>query len=150
MSKNFELLQQIGKEQEIFQMSAPAIAPAPETFEEVVPPPPTTSYPSYFGGVGVDEVKALVQRTFLLPGTDAPRTVIFTSTESGSGCTWICARVAEALASQVTGSVCVVDANLRAPGLHQQFGIPNHHGLSDALLQPEPITNFVTPLSRPN
>jgi Mrp family chromosome partitioning ATPase len=147
MSKNFELLQQIGKEEDIFQMSTSPLAPEPETFEAEAP---TTSHPAYFGESGLEEVKAMVQRTFLLPGIETPRTVIFTSTESGSGCTWVCARVAEALASQVSGSVCLVDANLYAPGLHEQFGIPNHYGLSEALLQPEPMINFVTQLSRPN
>jgi Mrp family chromosome partitioning ATPase len=44
----------------------------------------------------------------------------------------------------------VVDANLRAPSLHEQFGIPNHYGLSDALLQSDPMSSFVTRLSPPN
>jgi protein-tyrosine kinase len=44
--------------------------------------------------------------------------------------------------------VCVVDANLRAPGMHTQMGIRNHHGLSDALLQAGPMTSYVTSLTQ--
>jgi capsular exopolysaccharide synthesis family protein len=97
-----------------------------------------------------EEVKTLVQRVFLLSASQAPHTVVFAGSESGSGCTWICARAAEALAQQVAGSVCLVDANLRAPGLHQQFGISNHHGLADALRQTEPVGIFVTGLAPSN
>jgi Mrp family chromosome partitioning ATPase len=43
-----------------------------------------------------------------------------------------------------------VDANLRSPGLHREFGVPNHYGLTDALQVSDPIRRFVTSLSRPN
>jgi Mrp family chromosome partitioning ATPase len=91
-----------------------------------------------------------VERVFLVSDKSAPRTVLFTGTEAGSGCTWMCARAGEALASHGSGSVCLVDANLRTPRLHEQFGIANHHGLSDALLQPEAIESFVVRLSPGN
>jgi succinoglycan biosynthesis transport protein ExoP len=140
MSKNFELLQQIGKEQEIFQSQEPSR----DAFEEPAVLPP---FPPVSDKAGVDEVTALVQRVFLLSGEETPRTVVFAGTEAGNGCTWLCARAAEALAGRVSGPVCMVDANLRAPRLHEQTGIPNHHGLSDALLDPSPMSGFVTQLS---
>jgi protein-tyrosine kinase len=87
-----------------------------------------------------DEISKLVQKLFL--GAQGPRRVVFAGTETGSGASWTCARVAEALASQGRGSVCVVDCNLRTPGLHQQFGSENHHGLSDALAGSGPIREF--------
>jgi polysaccharide biosynthesis transport protein len=153
MSRNFELLQQIGREQELFQSSesvretfaatitdaATAAAPA-----EAAPLP---AVPAAWENAGGDEVTALVQRVFFVAGNENLQTVVFAGTEQGNGCTWLCARAAEALASRVSTSVCVVDANLRAPGLHTQAGIPNHHGLSDALLQSGPMSNFVTPLA---
>jgi Mrp family chromosome partitioning ATPase len=43
-----------------------------------------------------------------------------------------------------------VDANLRSPGLHREFDVPNHYGLTDALQVNEPVRRFVTSLSRPN
>jgi Mrp family chromosome partitioning ATPase len=142
MSRNFELLQQFGKDQGIFEHPGGE----PEVFVE----PTAVSAPVAPDRPEIEEVKTLVQRVFLLPGNQAPHVVVFTGTEAGSGCSWMCARAAQALAYQVSGSVCLVDANLRAPGLHQQFGIPNHHGLSDALLQNEPMGIFATALSPPN
>jgi Mrp family chromosome partitioning ATPase len=61
----------------------------------------------------------------------------------------VCARVAEVLAGQVSGSVCLVDANLRNPGLNPQFGAENVYGLTDALRKREPIRSFAQPLSSP-
>jgi protein-tyrosine kinase len=146
MSRNFELLQQFGKEPEAF--SSPTLTPQePEIFAE---PASSVPSPSQLDNAGTEEIKTLVQRVFLLSAGQAPHIVVFAGSESGDGCSWICARAAEALARQVSGSVCLVDANLRAPGLHQQFEIPNHHGLSDALLQNEPMATFVTALSPAN
>ena len=59
-----------------------------------------------------DEMFKLVQRVFLMPGASKGRLVVVSGMETGNGCSWICARMAEVLASQVSGSVCVVDANL--------------------------------------
>jgi capsular exopolysaccharide synthesis family protein len=146
MSRNFELLQQFGKEPDAFS-SATFTPEEPEIFAE---PESFVSPPSPLENGSTEEVRTLVQRVFLLSAGQAPHTVVFAASESGDGCSWICARAAEALARQVSGSVCLVDANLRAPGLHQQFEIPNHHGLSDALLQNEPMATFVTALSPPN
>jgi Mrp family chromosome partitioning ATPase len=140
MSRNFELLQQIGKEQEIFSTSEHSS----EAFADPAPLPPL---PLTSDTAEVDEVTALVQRILFIAGNETLRTVVFAGSESGNGCTWLCARVGEALASCVSSSVCLVDANLRAPALHKQTGIPNHHGLSDALLETGPIGGFVTPLS---
>ena len=96
-----------------------------------------------------DELLKLVQRVFS-PGDGGSRLVVVSGTESGNGCSWICARMAEILASQVSATVCVVDANLRSPGLHREFGVKNHYGLSDALQVSDPVREFVTQLSRPN
>ena len=54
----------------------------------------------------------------------------------------------EALAEQVNATVCVVDANLCSPQLHVQFGAPNQNGLAEALATKDPIRNFAIPLSR--
>jgi capsular exopolysaccharide synthesis family protein len=97
-----------------------------------------------------DEVMKFVQQMFLMPGAEAPRTVALTGIESGNGCTWICCRAAQVLASQDKSPVCIVDANLRSPGLHQVFGVENHHGLSDALEETQSICNFVRPLGKQN
>jgi Mrp family chromosome partitioning ATPase len=141
MSRNFELLQKLGKEQELLgsvpveSTSAAASAAAPALAAPATPPQ-----------AGLEEIAGIVQQVFLMPAADAPRVVVFASTESGTGVTWVVARVAEALASRVAASVCIVDANLRAPGMHQQMGSENQVGLSDALVIPDPIRVFARQL----
>jgi len=142
MSKNFELLQQADKLHEISSLNqarpglpvdSAACAPALEVGETVR-----------------DEITKLVRRLFQIPGTEAPRVVVFAGTEKGNGCSWLCARLGEYLATQVSGSVCLVDSNFRSPTLHQEFGLPNHYGLSDALRQSDGIRQYLRPLSRQN
>src|SRR5579871_1231324 len=148
MSRNFELLQRIGREQALY-----ASAPAPEV-EPVAEQPVVFSEP-FTSSLGMsdselEEFTGLVQRLFVMPGNDSPRSVVFAAPERGNGCSWVCARVAEVLASQVSGSVCLVDANLRRPGLHEQFSAENQVGLSDALLRPDPVRSFARNVGRPN
>lgn len=157
MSKNFELLQRLSKDQTMFDTGA--------EFSPLTPLQ-VASQPLPRGNQGEpvellpfklemdeklrDEVMKLVQHVFFMRGAEAPRTVVLAGTEPRNGCTWICSRAAEILASRVRGPVCVVDANLRSPGLHQCFGVENHHGLSDALEATESIRNFVHPLGLQN
>ncbi len=164
MSRNFELLQNIGKEQEYFQpedmlaepVSVPLAEPLPEVHPRAIsgvdPAPLAPAEPLQFAmeNSQLAELAKLVQRVFLLPGGEYNHTVVFTGSDSGDGCSWICARVGELLASQVTGSVCLVDANLQSPTLHEQFGVSNHHGLSDALRQSGSMRGYVSQLSRRN
>ncbi|MGH9499166.1 MAG: CpsD/CapB family tyrosine-protein kinase [Terriglobales bacterium] len=140
MSRNFELLNQMGK----------AVAFQPEAEPQPVPAAEAPSFlPSLaIDGIARDEITKLVHRTFLLAGAEGPRRVVFTATESGNGGTWVCAHAAEMLASQVGRSVCIVDCNLKAPALHKQFMVPNHHGLADALQGDGPIRQYATQLQR--
>jgi capsular exopolysaccharide synthesis family protein len=145
LSRNFELLSEAGRMRELLesQVEQPHVAPPPvEVVEETFPSIPSLE----MSGAIRDEVGKLVQKLFLAP--QGPRRVVLAGTESGCGCSWMCARVAEGLASQGRGSVCVVDCNLRSPGLHQQFGTENHRGLSDALTGSGPIREYVHRLSR--
>ena len=178
MSRNFELLQNIGRENEFFKpegavrekvRTEPVLRPIPDLPSQegqpsldlkiasamsgaAAAPAPLKSQPLQFAMESSElaELAKVVQRVFLLPQGNPPRTVVFTSSESGDGCSWICARVGEILASQVAGSVCLVDANLQSPTLHEQFSVPNHHGLSDALRASNSIRGYVSQLSRRN
>jgi capsular exopolysaccharide synthesis family protein len=139
MSQNFEFLQQIHKEHEVF--------PAPT--------PPAGSGNGRRLRLDVaafshEERMKLVQRLFILPGSDAPRMVVFCGVETGNGSSWVCARASETLASQVKASVCVVDANLRSPFLHEHFRTDNLCGLADAILGPGPIRDFAHQLKGSN
>jgi Mrp family chromosome partitioning ATPase len=54
------------------------------------------------------------------------------------------------LAAQVSASVCLVDANLRAPSLHQQLGVAKCPGLAEATVRPDPIKNFAVRIAGGN
>ena len=142
MSRNFELLSEAGRMHEIVQSQIEHACATPRPVEDDF-----SSEASLEMNAAVrDEIAKLGQQLFLpAPG---PRRVVFAGTESNCGCSWICARVGENLASQGRGSVCVVDCNLRSPGLHQQFGSENHHGLSDALVGSGPIRDYAHRWSR--
>ncbi|MGA9978792.1 MAG: CpsD/CapB family tyrosine-protein kinase [Candidatus Sulfotelmatobacter sp.] len=182
MSRNFALLQIVGKEQEYFQPVD--VTPAPELV--VVPERPLEpkTFPDsaghdFAGRESRDhesrdlksrdqqplrfemeewqlaELTKLVHGVFLAPGSESNRAisnriVVLASSESGNGCSWICARAGELLASQVGGQVCLVDANFGRATLHEHFGVPNHHGLSDALREEGSIGGYVSQLSRRN
>jgi protein-tyrosine kinase len=151
VSRNFELLSQLGKLSELVssQPQAMPLQPAQPQVAPVAPIPEEDAFPSTptleMSGAVKDEISKLVQNLFL--GPQGSRRVVFSGTEAGCGSTWTCAHAAESLA-QTRGSVCVVDCNLRSPGLHQQFGKENHHGLSDALAGSGPIREYVHRLSR--
>jgi polysaccharide biosynthesis transport protein len=143
MSRNFELLHEAGKVQEMLRQRLDEAVPEPAEF---VPGSPTLP----IEGIAREEVTKLVQRLFLMPGAPASRQVVFTGTEPGNGCSWICARVADILASQVRASVCVVDCDANFPTLHSEFRVSNHYGLAEALQGGESIRQFAQQLSHPN
>jgi Mrp family chromosome partitioning ATPase len=149
LSRNFELLSQLGKVQEILQKPGEPSSVLPEEplveSESLVP---TQSFAVQ--GNAREEVTKLVRNLFFVPGAGAPRRVVFAGTESGTGCSWICSHAAEILALQVRGSVCLVDGNLRAPSLHQRLGAPNHRGLTDALLGSGSVCQYLHRLSPQN
>lgn len=144
MSKNFELLYQAGKAAEMLHAEVEPAEPAalPEVSNSVPALP--------LEGMAKDEVSKLVHRLFFLPGADAPRTVVFTGTDRGYGCSWMCAHVGEVLASQTPGTVCLVDCNPFSPSLHEELNMSNHHGLSDALMGDDPIRDYAKQTSRQN
>lgn len=148
MSRNFELLQNLGKDQLVVDTVIPA---QPELEPEPVAEPMAVIEPQLkLEPVEHEQLTKLVQRVFLLPGAESPHTVIFSASESGNGASWICARAAETLAAQVSSNVFLVDANLRKPGLHEQFGLDNSEGFTDALRGRASMREFARQLSRPN
>jgi len=140
MSRTFELLRQAAKDQDLFQISNNRVTPVNGKHPRRLDIEARTQ----------EEAIKLTQQVFLKPGPDTPKAVVFASVEHGNGGSWICARAAETLAAQVKGSVCVVDANLRAPSLHQYFGIDNLTGLTDAILHPGPVRNHTRQLHGSN
>jgi succinoglycan biosynthesis transport protein ExoP len=66
------------------------------------------------------ELIKLIQRLFL-SGSQNIQAAVFAAVEPGSGCTFICTRIAEILANHLEEPVCLVDANFRSPRINEQF-----------------------------
>jgi Mrp family chromosome partitioning ATPase len=138
MSRNFELLRKAGKEDAL--LGGSGNDPLPND---------AGHHPSDLGGQAQEETVKLVQRVFVFPNSDAPRAVVFSSVE-GNGSSEICYRAGEVLAAQGSGSVCLVDANLHAPSLHQLMGVGKFPGLADATVKPGPIKDFAVRIAGGN
>ena len=148
MSRNFELMQLAGRSAEFFP---PRAVPTPMATPHIAAPSPAASVTRDASGVDLhhlagEESLRLVQRIFLVQSQQPPRMVIFAGVDHGNGVSRLCARTAETLANNVSGSICLVDANFRSPALPELFGTTNHYGLTDALLRDGPIRSFVKPL----
>ncbi len=161
MSKNYELLQQVEKEKEkereLFGNQSAAESKAPSPSLTTPAQAATTSPRAAAAGHRLkmeakmrEESARLVQQVFLNPKEEPPKAVIFVAVESGDGCTSVCGRAGDALASQAEGNICLVDANFRSPALHQLFGLENRHGLTDAIAQAGPIRSFAIQVAGSN
>ncbi len=82
------------------------------------------------------EIEKIVNRLSRGSGEEACKTVVITSIEQGGGSSWICAHTGDLLAASTDGSVCLVDANLNSPTLHDYMGVSNRCGLIDLLKDP--------------
>jgi hypothetical protein len=61
-----------------------------------------------------EQITNLVQRVFLFPKSGAPRHVVFSNVDDGPGSRELCLYAGQLLASQISGSLCLVDATLGA------------------------------------
>src|SRR6516225_9988137 len=66
----------------------------------------------------------LIQRLFL-SRSQTVQSVVFSAVQTGSGCTFVCTRIAEILANQLEEPVCLVDANFRSSRINEQFEFEN-------------------------
>jgi len=108
-------------------------------------------HPPAGDGAGRGAFRALAQRLFLALGTDAAlRSVLFCSIERRNRLAIISARVAQALATIANLSLCLLDANLRSPTLHEVLARPNRQGLSDFLRQPSDLRGLIQHLDPTN
>lgn len=82
------------------------------------------------------EIEKVVNRLSRGSGEAACKVIVITSIEHGSGSSWICAHAGDLLAAGTDGSVCLVDANLSSPTLHDYMGVSNRYGLVDLLNDP--------------
>jgi hypothetical protein len=134
-SRNFDVLHQAGKDRQLFEIPAPAVA-APL---HLAPPP---------AGLFRGETFKLVHQLFLTTASPARRSVAFCAVEPENERDWICARAAELLASHTNASICIVDANVANPSLHTYFGVENGRGLATAMIESGPVHDFTRRVSK--
>jgi Mrp family chromosome partitioning ATPase len=94
-----------------------------------------------------DAALELVERIFRSRPSHRPTVVVFAGIDHGNGCSGIVAAVAESLAANAPDRVCLVEANFRSPSLAEALGTPNHYGLTNALLEEDPIRSIAKPVS---
>lgn len=156
MSRNFEILQRAGRFRGVFATEPAAIprtgsgAPVTESPQVSEPAPAARRLQLDLEGHAREEAIRLVHRVFLAKGDDSPRSVVFSGVERDVGCTWSCAWAARALAAHVSGTVCAVDANLRSPSLHREFGLSNSRGLVAALSNQSSVLQAASQLGDTN
>jgi receptor protein-tyrosine kinase len=140
MSKHFELMQQVEKERIFDPEPDAAVIIAARDGNRVLSE----------DGWASEEALRLVQQIFGLQAQEPPHAVVFAGIDHGNGCSRICASVAETLARNGRGRVCLVEANFRSPALPEMLGVPNHFGLTEAILREGPVDSFVKPLRQEN
>lgn len=148
MSKNLELMQETLREMEREVSRA-------EKFNGTLSPTlqaesNAQADSTEFDPVAQEECLRLVQRIFLGQPTSTGRAIVFAGIDPRAGCTRVCVDAAHTLAANNSGSVCLVEANFRAPSLPHLFGVPNHRGLVDALAGEGNIRTYASQLQRPN
>jgi len=148
MSKNFELMQEALREAQ--QGTHGNAGSANFSLTDSDADRNTNETASDFDAVAQQECFKLVQRIFLTRPEDSPRSVVFAGVDRGNGCTRICLEAARILAANVTGSVCLVDANLRTPSLAKFSEIPDDSGLINSLREEGRVRDFLTQLKPDN
>jgi Mrp family chromosome partitioning ATPase len=137
MSRNFDLMQEMEKDRapEYNRTVEPAFSISSETINV-----------NDHRSLSSDAALELVQKIFLLQTQARPHLVVFAGIDHGNGCSEVAVSVAQALAGNACGGVCLVEANFRSPGLPAFFNTTNHYGLTDALLQEAPIRSMMKPI----
>jgi hypothetical protein len=82
-----------------------------------------------------EELERLVTRLYMLPNSPAPRMLVFLGMGSGNVSSWVCAHTSDLLASRISGSVCLIEANPDMPSLGKRLGLAPRQGLVDLLAE---------------
>ena len=134
MSRNFDLMREMERERSFH---------SDRVIEPAFPIPGENRNLDAHRQSASDSTLRLVQRIFLQRTEESPRMVVFAGIDHGNGCSQIAASVAKTLAGNASGAVCLVEANFRSPSLPAMLGTTNYHGLTDALLEEDPIRSFI-------
>lgn len=130
-----------------------AAAALPPPLEAFSPQPATAVAPvardADVAGPGLDALALMAHRLFLPggPGVEGHRrSVVFSAISGDTDAAEVCAGTAEALVRISGASVCVMDLDLRNPGLERRFGIDGRRGVAEAVLSSERIDRFMVPV----
>ncbi len=147
MSKNFELMQEVAggalPETAYGRESAKVVILESEGDRRIA------RDSADFDALAQQECSKVVQRIFL-GQPDVFHTVVFAGIDRGNGCSRICLETSRILAASTSGSVCLVDANLRTPSLPGFLGVSNHRGLVTSLLEDGEMRSFTQQLEPSN
>jgi len=136
MSRIFDLLHRFEAEHDLQLEILSSAKPDDKATTATAATPPAelriSSSALEFASPSREAIGKLVQPLFFRE--PAPQVVVFSAVERSAGCTFIAARTAEILAEQSSGPVCLVDANLRHPALHEIFTVPDEGGLCDVIM----------------
>ena len=126
------------------RMAASVTADAPMTFEALqartarVPWNPDPSTMLFFGGadqaLGKEEMRTLRSRLYQLRERKPLKKILITSALPKEGKSFLAANLAQVLVQQRGRRALLIDADLRAPRLHQSLGTEFQPGLSDYLM----------------
>jgi capsular exopolysaccharide synthesis family protein len=126
------------------RMATAVAGDAPMTFEALqartarMPWNPDTKTMLFFGGadqgVGKEEMRTLRSRLYQLRERKPLKKILITSALPKEGKSFLAANLAQVLVQQRGRRALLIDADLRAPRLHQSFGTATQPGLSDYLL----------------
>jgi protein-tyrosine kinase len=85
------------------------------------------------GKVGAERFRTLRSRLYQVAGVRPLRRMLITSGLPGEGKTFVATNLAQSIMGQPDRRVLLVDADLRAPRLHDALGAPSTPGLADYL-----------------
>jgi polysaccharide biosynthesis transport protein len=92
--------------------------------------------------IAQEEHVKLVQRVFLGPAAGQPRVVVFAGIDPNNGCSRVCKRTAEVLASASLGTVCLVDADFHTPHTGRDVDSPSVLSLTETLAHGGPVRSY--------
>ena len=102
------------------------------------------------GGRAAEQHRAFRTNLRATNPRNEPRALLFTSAEAGAGKSVSVANLALSMAECDDMNVCLVDADLRAAGLSDLFGVADAPGLSDVLLQRQDPKHLLRATTRKN
>jgi len=128
MGKTHEALERAEKE---FQEN---ILETPDDSHKAVVVKKPGKFPMQTPSDRFQEVKTKLVTCFPLGSV---KTILFTGTAHGDGCTTTAASFANTMAQYCRLNVLLIDANLRSPRLHEVFNVEYNQGLADLLTKKE-------------